>query len=115
LKLTRGLRLRQTDAEYKIWAYLRAKRLAGLKFRRRVALGDYIVDFVNFENKLVIEIVGGQHNELPVIEKDTQRSRWLEGQGYKVLRFWNSDVFENIDGVLLTILNASNQQETPSL
>jgi very-short-patch-repair endonuclease len=115
LKLTRGLRLRQTDAEDKIWAYLRAKRLAGLKFRRQVALGDYIVDFVNFENKLVIEIVGGQHNELPVIEKDTQRSRWLEGQGYKVLRFWNSDVFENIDGVLLTILNASNQQETPSL
>jgi very-short-patch-repair endonuclease len=100
------LRFQQTDAEDKVWAYLRAKRFFGLKFRRQVAIGQYIVDFVNFEHKLIIEIDGGQHNESPAVEKDNQRTKWLESQGYKVLRFWNSDVVENIDGVLLTIRNA---------
>jgi very-short-patch-repair endonuclease len=64
---------------------------------------------------LIVEIDGGQHNELPAIEKDLQRTRWLASQGYQVLRFWNSDVFENIDGVLLTIQSALNNLKTPSL
>jgi very-short-patch-repair endonuclease len=115
LNLTRSLRLRQTDAEGKIWSYLRAKRFSGLKFRRQVAIGKYIVDFINFENRLIVEIDGGQHNEMPIAVKDEQRTQWLTSQGYSVLRFWNSDVFENIDGVLLTIQSALNKRDTPSL
>jgi very-short-patch-repair endonuclease len=115
VNLTRGLRLSQTDAEDKLWSYLRAKRFFGLKFRRQVTIGKYIVDFISFESKLIIEIDGGQHNEILAIEKDTQRTQWLESSGYRVLRFWNSDVFENIDGVLITIKNAYNERVTPSL
>jgi very-short-patch-repair endonuclease len=98
-----------------MWAYLRAKRFEGLKFRRQVAIGEFIVDFVNFKSKIIIEIDGGQHNEQAIVEKDEQRTQWLESQGYKVLRFWNSDVIENVNGVLLTIQNALIERETPSL
>jgi very-short-patch-repair endonuclease len=111
LNLARALRIRQTDAEDKVWAYLRARRFEGLKFRRQVALGNFIVDFINFENKLIIEIDGGQHNEPSETEKDLNRTQWLESRGYKVIRFWNSDVIDNIDGVLVTIQKAVQKEE----
>ncbi len=78
----------------------------GNKFRRQHPIGDYIVDFVNLENKLIIEIDGGQHNQEQTREKDAQRTEWLEGEGYRILRFWNNDVLTNIEGVDLLIRKA---------
>jgi very-short-patch-repair endonuclease len=63
-------------------------------------MGTYIVDFVSFERKLVIELDGGQHNDEEVIEKDNKRTKWLEGKGYRVLRFWNNEVLANMEGVM---------------
>jgi very-short-patch-repair endonuclease len=100
VSLIRELRRNQTDAEIILWARIRNSRFEGLKFRRQHPVGNYIVDFANLDAKLIIEVDGGQHNESGMIEEDKQRTKWLESKGFKVLRFWNSDVFENLDGVL---------------
>ena len=102
--LARGLRRNQYDAEAKLWFYLHSRLLQGVKFRRQRSLGNYIVDFVSFERKLIIEIDGGQHSETPTLEKDSHRTKWLEEHGFQVIRFWNNDVLLNIDGVGLKIL-----------
>jgi very-short-patch-repair endonuclease len=102
----RQLRQKQTDAERALWKRLKSKQLEGVKFRRQQPMGPYIVDFVIFEKKLVIEIDGGQHNENETTEKDDARTRRLEAEGFQVLRFWNNDVIMNIEGVLETIRNA---------
>jgi len=73
----------------------------GLKFRRQEPMGNYIVDFICYEKKLVIELDGGQHNEFR--EKDIPRENWIIKQGFKVVRFWNNDVINNINGVLQVI------------
>lgn len=90
-----------TEAETKLWSRIRDKQL-GVKFRRQQPMGDYIVDFVCFKNKLIIEIDGGQHCDN---RRDKQRDRWFCGQGFNVIRFWNNDVLSNLDGVTKTILN----------
>ena len=96
----RGLRSRMTDAERKLWFLLRNRRLGQTKFRRQVPIGPYIVDFLCFESRLVIEVDGGQHAEsLP----DKKRDRWFAANGFRVLRFWNNDVLSNPDGVYATI------------
>jgi very-short-patch-repair endonuclease len=77
--------------------------LEGIKFRRQEPIGNFIVDFVTYEKRLVIEIDGGQHNEVEGREKDQQRDFWLQSQGFKVLRFWNHEVLQNTDGVLEVI------------
>jgi very-short-patch-repair endonuclease len=97
----RALRVRQTDAERLLWFRLRNRRLCGCKFRRQQVMGAYIVDFVCMEPKLVIELDGGQHSWQD--EYDARRSRYLNGLGFKVLRFWNSDVLNSIDAVLESI------------
>jgi very-short-patch-repair endonuclease len=74
----RQLRRNQSDAEQKLWLYLWKRNLNNVKFRRQQPIGNFIVDFISFEKKLIIEIDGGQHNELPKIEKDSQRTIWLE-------------------------------------
>ena len=96
--IAKNLRKRSTHAEILLWRHLRAKQLEGLKFKRQQPIGNYIVDFVCFEKQIVIEVDGGQH----AIEKDKdkERDRWLEGQGFRVLRFWNNEVVANIEGVL---------------
>ena len=94
----RNLRQRQTYGETKLWAKLRKKQLEGVKFRRQQPIGPYIVDFVSFERKLVVEIDGGQHAEADI--GDAERSAYLATFGFRVLRFWNSDVLTNIEGVL---------------
>ena len=99
-QFARLLRRKQTDAERKLWLSLRSKQFEDLKFRRQQPMGAYIVDFVSFENKLVIELDGGQHNEKEVVEKDVKKTKWLEGKGYRVVRFWNNEVLTNIEGVL---------------
>jgi very-short-patch-repair endonuclease len=98
------LRKKQTDAEMALWRQLRNRSLFGCKFRRQFPIGWYIVDFVSVEAKLVIELDGGQHAER--VAYDTARDRSLRKQGFEVLRFWNCDVFENLDGVLTAIAEA---------
>ncbi len=99
----RELRLRQTEAEKMLWTRLRNMQLDGVKFRRQEPLGSYIVDFVSFDKKIIIEIDGGQHNEAQAREKDEQRTMWLEDEGFRVIRFWDNDVLLNLDGVLTKI------------
>ena len=95
------MRADSTKAENVLWQALRNKQLEGLKFKRQVPLDGYILDFVCFEAKLIVEVDGGQHSGS---ESDAGRDRHFEALGFKVLRFWNDDVTKNIDGVCLTIL-----------
>ena len=95
---TKYLRSRMTDAEWKLWYRLRGGRFEGMKFRRQVPLGPYVVDFLCERANLVVEVDGGQHAER--IDHDVARSEWLSARGYRILRFWNNDVLANLDGVL---------------
>jgi very-short-patch-repair endonuclease len=95
------LRKSQTPQEQKLWASLRSRRFANFKFRRQVLLERYIVDFVCFEQKLVIELDGVQHLERKAYDKS--RDDWLIGQGYRVLRFWNHQVDREYVDVLGSI------------
>ena len=81
---------------------MKGKNLEGIKFRRQAPIGAYIVDFVAFESHLVIEVDGGQHAE-DEIDNDMRRDVWLSSQGFTVLRFWNNEVLQNLEGVLETI------------
>ena len=96
----RTLREQQTDAEGVLWRRLRDRRFHGLKFRRQVALGPYVADFVCFEAKLIVEADGGQHAEN---RRDAARDRYFLEQGYRTVRFWNVDILTNIEGVLGTL------------
>lgn len=106
VSFARELRRNQTDAEKALWIKLRNKQLEGVKFRRQQPIGPYIVDFVSFERRLVIEIDGGQHNEEEIRERDEERTTWLKGRGYQVLRFWNNEVLISMDSVLEMIREA---------
>ncbi|OZB75516.1 MAG: hypothetical protein B7X37_01940 [Halothiobacillus sp. 14-55-98] len=98
-KNARALRTNMTEAERAIWRYLRAEQM-GVKFRRQAPIGRYIVDFACFSHKLVIEIDGGQHADSA---SDGERDAFLVSQGYKVLRFWNIEVLQQLDGVYDTV------------
>jgi len=113
LAQAKNLRRRMTDAERRLWYLLRAHRFAGAKFKRQVPLGNYVVDFVCFDRKLVIEADGGQHADN---RTDKRRDDWLKSQGFRVLRFWNNDVLTNTSGVLEMISTALGDfdEETPS-
>lgn len=110
--LSHARRMRQTptDAESRLWGNLRAGRLVGHKFRRQQPLGRFIVDFVCFEQRLIVEVDGGQHVEAQLV--DAARTAWLEKQGYRVLRFWNDDVLLRTNLVLEEILRALKQMRT---
>ena len=97
----RELRQRQTKAESLIWTVLRAKRLAGLKFRRQHAIGPYIVDFACIEKDVVIELDGGYHEHQ--YEKDRVRQAFLESEGWQVIRFSNEDVLSDVEAVAISI------------
>ena len=86
------LRSNMTDAERRLWYWLRAHRFAGHKFKRQVPLGRYVVDFACLNRSLVIEVDGGQHADSA---RDRQRDAWLRARGFEVLRFWNNDVLKN--------------------
>ena len=111
LFFARMLRAHSTDAERALWRKLRARQLSSTKFRRQVPLGEYIVDFISFSSRVVIELDGGQHAAGPQLERDKIRDHWLRSQGYSVLRFWNSDVLTNMDAVLTRILTAVDQHK----
>ena len=97
LDRARQLRQRMTDTERFAWSRLRSRRFAGYKFRRQMPIGPYIVDFICLQRRLIIELDGGQHTERA--QYDQQRTAWLEGQGFKVIRFWDHDVFKDWDTV----------------
>ena len=101
INFARKLRKRSTNTESYLWKYLRNKQIEGCKFRRQQVIGRYIVDFVSFEKKVVIEVDGGQHAIYKI--RDLERDEELKRQGYKVLRFWDNDVLSNIEGVLEVI------------
>ena len=101
--ISKALRKRGTDAENRLWFHLKGKQLEGIKFRRQEPIGKFIVDFVAYEKRLVIELDGGQHAEENDQAKDIQRDEWLNSQGFRVLRFWNNEVMQNLEGVLETI------------
>jgi very-short-patch-repair endonuclease len=94
----KNLHRNMTPAEAKLWAHLRAHRLHGIHFRNQHAIGNYVVDFCAPRIKLVIELDGGQHLEQE--EYDNERTDFLNSMGYRVLRFWNNDVMNDIDSVL---------------
>jgi very-short-patch-repair endonuclease len=86
-----------------LWQHLRGRKLQGFKFRRQQPLGNYVVDFVCPEAMLVIEVDGGQHGQDQNLSADRARTRFLTGAGYRVLRFWNSDVSLNIEGAVMEV------------
>src|SRR6185503_2282669 len=108
---TRGraveLRKESTPAERKLWSRIRNDQL-GVTFRRQHAVGNYIADFCSPKAKLIIELDGSQHLEQE--EYDEERTKYLEMLGYKVIRFWNNDVTNNIEGVILVIIHAMEDE-----
>lgn len=108
----RTLRSNSTDAERKLWGLLRARQLAGHKFVRQLAVGPYIADFVCREAALIIEVDGGQHTES---QSEALRTKYLNVEGYSVLRFWNSEVLGNIAGVHDAILSVLALNPSPDL
>ncbi|HBB17720.1 MAG TPA: DNA (cytosine-5-)-methyltransferase [Syntrophus sp. (in: bacteria)] len=99
--LGKALRKRPTDAEQLLWRHLRMEQMEGWKFRRQQPIDNYIVDFVCFENHIIIEVDGGQH--AAENSKDKERDSYFQQFGFKVLRFWNNEVLQNTNGVLETI------------
>jgi very-short-patch-repair endonuclease len=97
----RAMRADATKAEDILWQALRNKQLEGVKFKRQVPLDDYILDFVCFEARLIVQVDGGQHNQSMA---DLKRDRHFELRGFKIVRFWNNEVERNIDGTYLEIL-----------
>ncbi|AGI23647.1 DNA methylase [Pseudomonas sp. ATCC 13867] len=100
VEFARELRRRQTDAERRLWGCFRDRRFLGLKFRRQVPCGMYVLDFYCHELKLAVELDGGQHLESAY---DAERDAWLVRQGIRVLRFWNHDALVRTDSVLEAI------------
>ena len=94
-EFARRLRKNMTDAEQFAWKRLRGHQLGGFGFRRQAPIGPYIADFVCFETKLILELDGGQHAELT--DEDAERTRWFKSQGFRVVRFWNHEVFQDWD------------------
>lgn len=112
LSNAKRLRAHMTDAERRLWQQLRAKRFAGFKFRRQVPLGHYILDFVSYNPRLIIELDGSQHAMQS--HYDRTRDAFFAAQGFQILRFWNNDIMENEEGVLATILNLLRHSPLPN-
>ena len=110
--LQRKLRSNMTDAENHLWRHLRARQMAGCKFRRQHPFMDYVLDFVCLEKKLLVEVDGSQHLES---ERDIVRDQHLREAGFRILRFWNNQVLQEIDAVTEVIWRAVNAEEDESL
>jgi very-short-patch-repair endonuclease len=107
----RALRRDATEAEKKLWQHLRQPPFKEHHFRRQATIGPYFADFASHQLKIVIEVDGGQHS---LSMTDETRTRYLQANGYCVLRFWNNEVFENMSGVLATIDTAINADRPPT-
>ncbi len=97
----RTLRSHPTEAEQRLWYFLRRRQLDGVKFRRQFPIGVFIVDFLCLEKRLIVEVDGGQHVER--MRYDQRRDAWLEAQGFRVLRFWNDEVLKQTTSVVEVI------------
>lgn len=113
LEAARSLRKNMTDAETLLWHCLRRKQLGGFRFRRQHPLDRYVLDFFCCEAKLAVELDGGQHNEPYTRARDDQRTAFLNNNGIQVVRFWNHEVFQNLEGVLQAIYDALRQGPIP--
>ena len=109
--LARKLRKNATDTENLLWNSLRSKRFGGLKFRRQAPIGHYILDFVCFEKRIIIECGGGQHMEQK--EKNEKRDKWFSDKGYRVLRFWDNQILQSLEIVLEEIHKACVKPPPP--
>ena len=109
---SRELRANATDAERKLWAQLSARKVAGVRFNTQFPIGPFICDFVSRTAKLAIEIDGGQHDWNAAA--DLGRTRFIAARGFAVLRFWNNEVLENIEGVVATIERALADRPSPN-
>ncbi len=98
ITFSKALRKRPTKAEQLLWRNLRMRQMEGLKFRRQQPIGNYIVDFVCFENRIIIEVDGGQHADEE--KKDRERDLYFQINNFMVLRFWNNEVLQNTPGVI---------------
>jgi very-short-patch-repair endonuclease len=107
LERARSLRRNETAAEIKLWEALRGRRLHGFKFVRQLPVGPYVVDFACRSRMLIVEVDGATHGEDHEVAHDARRTAFLEAQGWRVLRVWNAEVFENLvgvcDGILLAL------------
>jgi very-short-patch-repair endonuclease len=99
----RKLRQASTDVERVMWHLLRDRRLDGVKFHRQVPIGPYVADFASIQQRLIIELDGGQHVDSP---RDARRDAFLQGAGWRVLRFWNNEALTNRQGVLEIVHSA---------
>jgi len=112
LGFARSMRRNMTEAEFRLWLRLRARGVEGLKFRRQVPIGPFIVDFFCAERRLVVEIDGSQHFADEALVADAGRTAWLEARGLRVLRLTNLDVMQDIEAVYRVIVEAS-EADTP--
>jgi very-short-patch-repair endonuclease len=110
----RKFRRNQTPAESKLWMALRRKQIEGVIFRRQHPIGRYVADFFCPAANLIVELDGAPHDNDTVYRRDTARTNWLEQRGYSVMRFWNSELDTNFDGVVATIRNAVIAAPAPS-
>ena len=106
----RNLRKELTPAESKLWAYLRGCKINRVYFRRQHAIGKFVTDFCALKARLIIEVDGSQHIDQE--EYDSERTEFLESKGFRVLRFWNSDVMNKIDDVMRAILENLGKSST---
>lgn len=109
---SRELRQNATEAERKLWTALRNRQVGGVRFNRQFPVGQFVCDFVSRERKLVIEIDGGQHALTK--DYDERRTRFLESEGYRVVRFWNNEVMDSLEGVVTRISEALDNMPSPS-
>ena len=106
-RFAKQMRHKPTEAEAKLWGILRNRRLASYKFRRQLPIGQYIVDFVCLDAKLIIELDGSQHAENPY---DVLRDTYLRAQGFRLLRIWNNDLLATPEAVLDAVFHALQEQ-----
>jgi very-short-patch-repair endonuclease len=112
---SRHLRKNQTEAEVALWASLRGRQIDGFKFRRQAAIGEFIVDFVCYEAKLIIEVDGTHHETDDVSEYDNRRTQWLVSQGFQVLRFRNAEVLEDFHTIRKAIRDALSERRVSNV
>ena len=111
LERARQMRSNMPQPERELWTALRAKRFERFKFTRQVVIGPYIADFVCRSRRLIVELDGATHTDP---SRDARRTRYLEGQGYRVIRFWNNDVMMNLEGMLTNLSEALASIPSPN-
>jgi very-short-patch-repair endonuclease len=114
-EIARALRKRMTLQETRLWSCLRDLREHGYHFRRQVPIGPYIVDFAEKTASLAIEVDGSQHGEKEHAERDEKRDAHLKGLGYAVLRIWNSEINESLDGAVRRIMDLAPGPQLPRI